>query len=45
MARPASAISTAAAINAKSAETGVTAVVGETQLGGVSMGALGLDDR
>ncbi|MGQ9659594.1 MAG: flagellin N-terminal helical domain-containing protein [Thermochromatium sp.] len=35
----ASAIATAAAINAKSDQTGVTAVVGETHLGGVAMSA------
>ena len=35
--KEASAISTAAAINAKSDQTGVTAVVGETQLGGAAM--------
>lgn len=35
--KAASAIATAAAINAKSHLTGVTAVVGETRLGGVSM--------
>lgn len=37
--KSASAISTAAAINAKSDQTGVTAIVGETQLGGASMTA------
>ncbi len=36
-AKDASAISTAAAINEKSAQTGVTAVVGETKLGGEAM--------
>lgn len=36
-AKASSAISTAAAINAKSDQTGVTAVVGETQVGGYSM--------
>lgn len=36
-AKEASAISTAAAINAKSDQTGVTAIVGETQLGGAAM--------
>lgn len=36
-AKSASAISTAAAINAKTDQTGVTAVVGETQLGGATM--------
>ena len=37
-AKEASAISTAAAINAKSDQTGVTAVVGETRHGGAAMG-------
>ncbi|QIK38179.1 flagellin [Caldichromatium japonicum] len=37
--KAASAISTAAAINAKSDQTGVTAVVGETRLGGAAMTA------
>ncbi|MGQ9831268.1 MAG: flagellin N-terminal helical domain-containing protein [Thermochromatium sp.] len=37
--RVASAIATAAAINAKSDQTGVTAVVGETHLGGAAMTA------
>lgn len=36
-AKEASAIATAAAINEKSAQTGVTAVVGETQVGGSAM--------
>ncbi|MCF1183730.1 flagellin [Marichromatium gracile] len=38
-AKSASALATAAAINEKSDQTGVTAVVGETQLGGTSMTA------
>ncbi|MBK1656078.1 flagellin N-terminal helical domain-containing protein [Allochromatium vinosum] len=38
-AKEASAIATAAAINAKSDQTGVTAVVGETRHGGASMGS------
>ncbi|SDY30726.1 flagellin [Allochromatium warmingii] len=39
IAKNASAISTAAAINAKSDQTGVTAVVGDTQMAGVAMAA------
>ncbi|RNE89290.1 flagellin [Marichromatium sp. AB31] len=38
-AKSASALATAAAINEKSDQTGVTAIVGETQLGGTSMTA------
>ncbi|MBK1641932.1 flagellin [Chromatium okenii] len=40
-AKNSSAISTAAAINAKSAETGVSAIVGETRIGGNAMDATG----